>query len=198
MNHAPSLFLFGAANADQAGLALKSVASLMYGQQNAPDPRDFLGRKIYTIPLPGRRAPGAAAPVSRSLYCAASGGYVALTADVSMLEEYLRSNAGQARPLRETAGLADAAQHVGGAGNGLFGYENQRETMRAAFSLLKNPAATDTAMAAFPEERSGIGWIFRCCRITIRLPNTFTFPSMAAARRRTAFLSRCLRPGRPR
>ncbi len=157
LNHAPSLFLFGTANADQASLALKSVASLMYGQQNAPDPRDFLGRKIYTIPLPGRRAPGAAAPVSRSLYCAASGGYVALTADVSMLEEYLRSNAGQARPLRETAGLADAAQHVGGAGSGLFGYENQRETMRTAFSLLKNPAATDTAMAAFP--RSFRDWM---------------------------------------
>ena len=151
VNHAPSLLLFGAANADQAALAVKSVASLMSGQQTAPDPRDFLGRKIYTIPLPGRRQPDATAPVSRSLYCAASGGYVALTTDVSMLEEYLRSNAGQARPLRETAGLAEAAQHVGGAGNGLFGYENQRETMRAAFSLLKNPAAADTALAAFPK-----------------------------------------------
>ena len=151
LNRAPSLFLFGAANPDQAALALKNVGSLMYGQQNAPDPRDFLGRKIYTIPLPGRGASGAAAPASRSLYCAASGDYVAVTADVSMLEEYLRSNTGQARPLRETAGLADAAQHVGGAGNGLFGYENQRETMRAAFSLLKNSAATDTAMTVFPK-----------------------------------------------
>jgi hypothetical protein len=151
LNQAPSLFLFGAANADQAALALKNVASLMYGQQNAPEPRDFLGRKIYTIPLPGRRAPGAAAPVSRSLYCAASGGYVALTADVSTLEEYLRSNTGQARPLREIAGLAEAAQHVGGAGSGLFGYENQRETVRAAFTSLKNAAANDQTMAVFPK-----------------------------------------------
>jgi len=150
-NGAPAIFLFGTANADQAALALKNVASLMYGQQNAPDPRDFLGRKIYTIPLPGRGGSGAAAPVSRSLYCAASGGYVAVTADVSMLEEYLRSNTGQARPLRETAGLADAAQHVGGAGNGLFGYENQHETMRTAFSLLKNSTAADTAMTVFPK-----------------------------------------------
>jgi hypothetical protein len=149
-NLAPSLFLFGAANADRAALAVKSVASLVYGQPGAPEPRDFLGRKIYTIPLPARGLPGGAAPVSRSLYCAASGGYVALTSEVSMLEEYLRSNAGQARPLRETAGLADAAQRVGGAGNGLFGYQNQRETMRAAFAQLKNPAATGTAMAALP------------------------------------------------
>ena len=150
-NGVPSLFLLGAANADQTVLAVKSIASLMYGQQDAPDPRDFLGRKIYTIPLLGRHMPGADAPVSRSLYCAASGGYVALTTDVSMLEEYLRSNAGQARPLRETAGLSDAAQHVGGAGNGLFGYENQSESVRAAFSQLKNSEAADTAMAVFPK-----------------------------------------------
>ena len=149
--HAPSLFLFGAANADQAALALKNAVSLMYRQSNPPDARDFLGRKIYTIPLPGGGLPGANAPASRSLYCAASGGYVALTSDVSMLEEYLRSNAGPARPLRDTAGLAEAAQHVGGAGNGLFGYENQRETMRAAFSQLKNSAANDTVMMAFPK-----------------------------------------------
>ena len=47
-----------------------------------------------------------------------------------MLEAYLRSADSKARPLRETAGLADAAQHVGGAGNGLFTYQNQREVMR--------------------------------------------------------------------
>src|SRR5208282_4761950 len=28
--------------------------------------------------------------------------------------------------------------HVGGAGNGLFSYENQRENLRAIFSALKN------------------------------------------------------------
>ena len=146
LNHPPSLFLFGAANADQTALAVNSVATVMYGRPDAPEPRDFLGRKIYTIPLPGRGS-----PVSRSLYCAASGGYVALTSDVSMLEEYLRSNAGQARPLRDTAGLPEAAQHVGGAGNGLFGYQNQRESMRTAFSSLKKSAANDTAMMLFPK-----------------------------------------------
>ena len=151
LNHAPSLFLFAAANADQAALAAKTVAALRSGQASLPEPRVFLGRKIYAIPLPGRGLPGADATVSPSLYCAASGGYVALTSDVATLEEYLRSDTGRGRPLRETAGLADAAQHVGGAGNGLFGYENQRETMRAAFSLLKNSEATDTAMAVFPK-----------------------------------------------
>ena len=137
LTSAPSLFLFAVVDADRTVLVFKNVVSLMYGRQNAPEPRDFLGRKIYTLPLPGRRPPGAAAPVARSLYCAASGGYVAVTSDVAMLEEYLRSNTGQVRPLRETAGLAEAAQRVGGAGNGLFGYQNQLKDARAKFARLK-------------------------------------------------------------
>ena len=140
LNSAPSLFLFAALNPDQAVLAIKNVASLTASQENAPAPRDFLGRKIYTIALRSRPS------VPRSLYCAASGGYVALTTDISMLEAYLRSADSKARPLRETAGLADAAQHVGGAGNGLFTYENQREDMRESFMALKN-SATDNPLS---------------------------------------------------
>jgi hypothetical protein len=135
VNNAPSLFLIGSPNADQAVLAIKTVAAMLPGQQNAPEPRDFHGRKIYTIPLPGGAQPDG---TTRSLYCAASSGYVALTTDVSAIEEFLRSSDGKIKPLSETAGLADAAQFVGGAGNGIFGYQNQRETMRAAFTLLKN------------------------------------------------------------
>ncbi len=132
LNSAPSLFLFAALKPDQAVLAIKNIAALAASQENAPAPRQFSGRTIYTIALPSRSA----AP--RSLYCASSGGYVALTTDVSMIETYLRSADSKARPLRETAGFADAAQHTGGAGTGLFAYENQRETMRAAFTALKN------------------------------------------------------------
>jgi len=132
LDSAPSLFLFAALNPDQAVLAIKNVASLASSQENAPAPRDFLGRKIYTIPLRSSRP---SAP--RSLYCAASGGYVALTTDASMIEAYLRSADSKARPLRETAGLAAAAQRVGGAGNGLFSYQNQREVMRETLTTLK-------------------------------------------------------------
>ena len=35
------------------------------------------------------------------------------------------------------AGLADAAQKVGGMGTGLFGYENASETMRVTLEALK-------------------------------------------------------------
>jgi hypothetical protein len=151
MNNAPSLMLIGAANPDQAALAINSIGSMIPSQQPAPAPRDFLGRKIYTIPLPAARA-GAGAPAARALYFASSGGYVALTANISSLEEFLRSNANPPSPLRETAGLADAAQHVGGMGGGLFGYQNQRETMRTAFKLMKNSngSVTVTSLASLP------------------------------------------------
>ncbi len=115
LNSPPALFLFAALNPDQAVMAVKNIASLGTQPGAAPAPRQFQGRTIYTVPLPAR---GTAA--GRSLYCATSSGYVALTTDVSMIESFLRSADSQAKPLREAAGFAAAAQHVGGAGNGLF------------------------------------------------------------------------------
>ena len=57
-----------------------------------------------------------------------------------MIEDYLRSSQSHVKPLGETDGLSEAAQQVGGTGDGLFGYENQREMMRSLFTALKaNP-----------------------------------------------------------
>jgi len=151
LNNAPSLFLFAAANPDQAALAIKGIGSMLPSEQSAPDPRLFLGRKIYTIPLSPRRALDGSNSISRSLYCAATGGYVALTTDISLLENYLRSDEGHVKPLRSIPGLTEAAQHVGGAGSGLFGYDNQRELVRMLFATLKNePARGVNPLAALP------------------------------------------------
>jgi hypothetical protein len=139
LNAAPWLFLFAANNPDQAALAIKTVAG-MTSQGNAAESRDFHGRKIYTITLPSRGMNGSAA-APHSLYCTASGGYVALSMDVSMVEGYLRSNDGKTKPLSQTPGLMEAAQHVGGMGSGLFGYQNQRESARVLFTALKSDPA---------------------------------------------------------
>jgi hypothetical protein len=153
LNNAPSLVLFAAANPEQTVVAIKSIASLMYGQQAATEPREFLGKKIYSISMPAQRVPGAAAPVSRSLYCTTSGGYIALSADSGILENYLRNAGTPPAPLREIPGLTGAAQHIGGTGNGLFGYQNQREVMRAAFMLFKSQgvAANPGPVMAMPQ-----------------------------------------------
>jgi hypothetical protein len=126
----------------------------------APAPleeRDFLGRKIYKIPPPpmlaNPRSPG------RSLSFSASGSYLALSTDVPMLEEYLRSSETKPKALSEMAGFKEAAEKVGGTGLGLFGYSNHAEEMRATLTalknesvtlsdLLKNPAALGTKTAA--------------------------------------------------
>ena len=145
LNNAPSLFLFAASNPEQALLAVNSLASMgSAGRKQQPKPRDFLGKKIYSSPLPSNPTSGAAA---RAIYCAASDGYVAVTTDSPILENFLRNVSNPGRPLNATPGLVDAAQHVGGAGGGLFGYQNQRETMRSTFEGLKNIPANPAAKA---------------------------------------------------
>ena len=153
LNNAPSIFLFAAPSPDLAVNAVNNIASLIYGRQGANEPRDFLGKKIYSIPLPAPRGLAATAP-ARSLYLTTANGYVAISGDITMVENFLRSSGTPGKPLRETAGLTEAAQHIGGAGGGLFGYENNREIMRSTFTLLKNQsdsAAGLGPMAALPK-----------------------------------------------
>jgi hypothetical protein len=158
LNSAPSLYLIGVDKGDPAATAIKDLFSLsMTRTQKMPDPRDFQGHKIYTIPMPVPRVPGAAAAAARSLFIASSSGYVALSTDVSTLEEYLRSGEKPPKPLSGMPGLVDAAQHVGGTGGGLFGYQNQQEVLRFLFKTLKNQDSDDSAggmnpMAALPRE----------------------------------------------
>ena len=121
-------------------------------QDAAKEPREFLGRKIYSFAMRSAPARGGAAAPARALYFTASGGYLALSLDTAILEEYLRSADHPPKPLSDLPGLADAASHVGGTGGGLFSCENQRETMRVAFKLFKNTASSDTAMKLFPAE----------------------------------------------
>ena len=138
------------ANPDATINAIKTLASMGQPQDASTPPRDFLGRKIYTIALKSVPAANGGTARPRSLYVSAGGGYLVMSSDVAMVEEYLRSADGAAKPLRENAGLNDALQHLGGAGGGLFGYENQRETMRVTFKMLQNTLAADTTLKMLP------------------------------------------------
>ena len=140
LNSPPSLFLIGSPNPEQFQAALKNVLMVTLGQSTE---REFLGRKIYSVQLPSVTVPsgGPLRAVRRSLSYAATSGYVALTTDTSMLEEYLRSSDSQQKTLRETPGLMAAAAKVGGFSTGLFGYENQAETSRAFFEALRKSAS---------------------------------------------------------
>lgn len=152
LNSAPSLFLLGSPNPDQVVSALKYLLMLANPQASSPKEREFLGRKIYSVPLAGPNAPGASfsdsTPPQRTLSYAASSGYVAISTDASMVEEFLRSGDSQQKALRETTGLTEATAKAGGSSTGLFGYENQAETTRAMFEVLRNSSATNASSAA--------------------------------------------------
>ena len=145
----PTLFLVAVASPEGMINAIKTLTSMGNPDDSATAPRDFLGRKIYSIALKPARTAGDAAQ-SRTLHLSASNGYLALSTDEAILEEFLRSTDGQTKPLRDNAALLSAMQQLGGAGGGVFGYENQRETMRATFKALKNLSATDSTVSLLP------------------------------------------------
>jgi hypothetical protein len=133
----PSLYLIGSANAEKLAAALKLIATLLPQPMNAVKEREFLGHKIYSLSLgPGFNPDGTPGP-ERTLNFTAGGGYLALSTEDAILESHLRSNENPVKPLRESPGLADAAQKVGGMNTGFFGYENSSETMRVTLEALK-------------------------------------------------------------
>ncbi len=166
----PYLLLLGSPNPEQLVAALRSLLVIL-PQGDVLAEREFLGRKIFSVPLPpfnlltATAKPGPA----RTLHFAAGGGYVALSTDATFLEEYLRGSQAGAKALREKPGLAEAAEKVGGVGTGLFGYENASETLRASFGAMrKDPAGAANAngLGLFPglpglagSERHFKGWL---------------------------------------
>lgn len=152
----PSIFLLGSPNPEQFVAALNGIFVAL-NQGNSPNEREFLGRKIASVPLPNvpLPVPGMGAKTASgkpaTLSYAVSGGYVAMSTDAALLEEYLRSSESQAKALRETAGLVEARQKVTGPGTSLFGYQNHAETLRTTFETLKkNPASAGSTLEALP------------------------------------------------
>jgi hypothetical protein len=133
INAAPSLYLIGSPNAGKLAAALKTGLNFM----GAAKEREFLGRQICTLTTPAQGTLPA-----RSLSFAGSGGYVALSGDTEILEEFLRSNDSKGKTLKDTPGLADAAQKAGGMGTGLFGFDNQNLGLRTLLETLRQQPVT--------------------------------------------------------
>ena len=161
LGSAASLFLIGSPNAEELARAIKAGTGLLpiAPSEGGLDEREFLGRKIYSIPLPSIPSAAGAEPVKRSFSFAASGGYVALSEDTAILEEFLRGENTSGRPLREAPGLGDASQRVDGMGNGFFGYENQRENMRVLLETLKTDLGRIQQMLGSPGSDQAKDWL---------------------------------------
>jgi hypothetical protein len=139
----PSILLVGSPHPDQLCAALKYVLVFMTAQAATPAEREFLGRRILSVPLPSLPfplmdiQPGPPA----TLHYSVGSGYVALSTDPALLEEFLRSSQAQGKALREAPGLADAMQKVTGPGTTLFGYDNQVEKTRTQLELWKQTSS---------------------------------------------------------
>jgi hypothetical protein len=134
----PSLVLIGSPNPDQLAAALKGLFIFLPEGGNLQT-REFLGKKIFTVKLTALPMAGTQT-VGRTLSYAASAGYVAFSTDAGILEEFLRSGESQSKPLRDLPGLADAMGRIGGQSTGWFTYENESETMRILFEVLRRSA----------------------------------------------------------
>lgn len=133
----PSLFAVASPKAEELARALSGLLIIRSGDALKPKVREFLGKRIYSVTMPSTAGGPGVASKPDVLSYAASGGYVVFSSDAGMLEEFLRSAESPGRALRDTPGLAEAAQRVGGMSTGMFSYENQAESMRLMFELLK-------------------------------------------------------------
>ena len=139
----PTLFLVAVSNPDEVVSAIKTLGSLAAPQDAAAaTPREFLGHKIYSLTLRGKG--------QKPLLITTSSSYLALSMDAGILEEYLRAAEGKIKPLRDNPALTSAIQQLGTTGGGIFGYENQRETMRVTFRAFKNTAANGITSKLLP------------------------------------------------
>jgi hypothetical protein len=142
MDKPPTIYLLSSPRPEQMAAAVKALTAFL-PQPSRFKEREFLGRKVFSVTIPSttEAAPaGRRPPEERVLSYAASGSYVVFSTDTALFEEYLR--AVDTRPLREMPGLAQAAEKVGGMTTGLFGFENQQESMRVVFEALKKDAAS--------------------------------------------------------
>jgi hypothetical protein len=140
----PALTLIGSKAPEDMAAALKVMFGALSRTGKGPEEREFLGRKIYTVTTMAGPQLDPTVPKFRKLHLSYSGGYVLVATDEAVLEEYLRAGEAQPKPLREVPGLLEAAARVTGPGASLFTYENQQESQRAAFEMMKKAFNTDT------------------------------------------------------
>lgn len=139
LQNAPTLTLLSSPATEDLMTGLKALSGLAPGGAAGKE-REVAGKKIQSLPMP---VPGK--PDGKLEYVG-SGGYVAFSRQPAMVEEYIRSAEGSGKSLKDNPELSAAAEKIGGLGTGLLVYENQRETMRATWGILRKDGLNKTAL----------------------------------------------------
>jgi hypothetical protein len=142
----PSMTLVGAADAEQLLAGFRAASSLLPTGVE-PKVREVNGHKVYEFATGGGEKPGVEA-------CAA-GGYVALSNDPGVIDEFLR-NDGSGKSLKDQAGVGELAQSAGGTSTGLFGYSDDREYTRARWEALRTGADEAPDLAGLKKDKSAV------------------------------------------
>jgi hypothetical protein len=137
----PTLTLIGSKKPEEMVAALKVVFGALSQEPKPAVEREFLGHKIYTVTTLAGPQLDADAPKARKQHFSYANGYVLMATDEAILEDYLRTSETQPKALRDAPGLAEAIAKVTGPGTSLFGYENDLESQRANFELLRQVAS---------------------------------------------------------
>jgi hypothetical protein len=133
----PTLILLGSRAPDRVAVALKALAGLLPPPLNQLEERLVEGHRIYNMRMPAADLGDQTAP---SLGFVGAEGYLAISMEPDLLLEFARGKPGKEGRLRDVPGLLEASQRVGGVNNGLFGYENDRQTARTMLEALRNDA----------------------------------------------------------
>ena len=133
----PAITLIGSTQPDQFLEAVKYLITTSNQRGQPAKEREFLGHKIYYVDLPPIQLPEGKVGPERTLNFCAAKGYVALSSDPALLEEFIRAGGMPAKPLRESIALLDAVVRLKGSRPTAFSYENQAETMRSFLTGLK-------------------------------------------------------------
>jgi hypothetical protein len=148
LDSASTLILIGTASPDKVAGALRTLSALLPPPMNLLREREVDGRKVYSLALPGDDGAGAGAPTKWFSF-GAGAGYLALSGDSGLLEEFLRGSDPRGKPLSDREGLREAAVQVGGMDNGWFGYEDDRAVAQSMIEALKRDAGSIEGMLAF-------------------------------------------------
>ena len=129
--------------------ALRALFVLFPQQEGDAIEREFLTRKIYSVPLPP--LPGTAPPTGGlgTLYYAASTGHVILSTAESLVEEFLRHGDTTPKPLKDVPGLQAAREKVVGPGARAAGCWNETALGKSAWATLRHQAESGAALAPF-------------------------------------------------
>ncbi len=147
----PQLALISSPKPDELAASLKLLTGMLPPDLAKFEESDVAGRKVWSMTITGG-VPGVAGSPVAPQFVAFAGvdGYLAVANDSDILNRFLEKKPATGSGLLAKPGFGVAAEKVGGLGTGLFGYSNDRATMRSVWTALTTPggsASNPTALA---------------------------------------------------